>query len=403
MQRLLLHDDVPALASRPRWALGASGFRPFFLLAAAFATAIVPLWILVVAGVARPTGYLDATSWHAHEMVMGYAVAVIAGFLLTAVGNWTKRVTLLGTPLLALAALWVLGRVAMAFASILPRGVPALVDLAFLPALIVVLARPLVAARNWRNLIMLAFLGALFAANLVVHLDALGAMAIGAARHACLVATDVVMLVILVMAGRVFPMFTRNATGVASIRSIPSLDALTVAGMAVLTALDVLVPERAVTAVAAAAVGLLAIARAARWGTRHTARHPLLWILHAGYAWMVLGLLLRGLARVVPAIPGSLATHAVTVGAIGSLTLGMMARVSLGHSGRALVAPRAMAWGFAAITAAAFARAIVPLFAPGWYLAELVAAAGLWTVAFLLFLVAYLPVLVTPRVDGKPG
>ena len=336
-------------------------------------------------------------------MVLGYAVAVIAGFLLTAVGNWTQRETLVGTPLLALSALWVLGRVAMAFAGALPRGLPALVDLAFLPALIAVLARPLLATRSRRNFIMLGILGALFAANVVVHLDALGVMAMGSARRACLVAIDVVVLIILLIAGRVFPMFTRNTTGVTSIRSSPSLDVLTVSAMAILTLLDVLVPDHAATAAAAGGVGALAIVRAARWGTRHTARHPLLWILHAGYAWLALGLLLRALAGFDPAVPGSLATHALTVGAIGSLTLGMMARVSLGHTGRPPVASRPMAWAFGAITAAAFARAIVPLFVPGGYFATLVAAAGLWTVAFLLYLVACVPVLVMRRVDGKPG
>jgi uncharacterized protein involved in response to NO len=404
MQRsLLVQGELSEPAPRPRWALAEKGFRPFFLLAATFASAIVPLWILVIAGVLRPTSYLDATSWHAHEMVLGYAVAVIAGFLLTAVGNWTRRETLVGAPLLALSGLWVLGRVAMAFAGALPRGVPALVDLAFLPALIVVLARPLVAGRNRRNFVMLGILGALFVANVFVHLDALGMVAIGAARHACLVAVDIVALIVLVIAGRVFPMFTRNATGVTSIRSSPSLDVVTIVAMAVLTALDIVVPDGASTAAAAGAVGALAIARATRWGTQHTARHPLLWILHAGYAWLAVGLLQRALAHFVPTVPGSLATHALTVGAIGSLTLGMMARVALGHTGRALVASRPVVWAFGAITVAAFARAIVPLFAPGWYLATLVVAAGFWTLAFLLYLVAYVPALLMPRVDGKPG
>jgi uncharacterized protein involved in response to NO len=400
---LLLRREMPEPASRPRWALAAKGFRPFFLLVGVFASAIVPLWILVIAGILRPGGYLDAATWHAHEMVFGYTVAVLAGFLLTAVGNWTQRETIVGTPLLALSALWGLGRVAMLLAGALPREISALIDLAFLPALMLVLARPLVAARNRRNFIMLGVLGSLSATNLVVHLEALGVMAVGAARHACLVAVDVVVLAILVISGRVFPMFTRNATGVTSIRSSPLLDVLTIGAMAVLTVLDVLVPERAATAAAAGAVGVLALVRAARWGTWYAARQPLLWILHAGYGWLALGLLLRALAGFDAAVPGSLATHALTVGAVGSLTLGMMARVSLGHTGRALVASTPIVWAFGAITAATFARAIVPLFAPGWYFAELVVAAGLWTVAFILYLVSYVPVLLMPRVDGRPG
>jgi|SRR5579859_2511515 len=335
LRSILIHGALPEPASRPRWALGAKGFRPFFLLAAVFAGAIVPLWILVLAGAARPAGYVDATSWHAHEMVLGYALAVMAGFLLTAVGNWTQRETLTGAPLLGLAGLWGLGRVAMLFAGVLPRGLVALVDLAFLPALTVVLARPLVATGNRRNFVMLAVLGALFAADVVFHLAGVGVVGRGAARTACLVALDVVVLVTMIIAGRVFPMFTRNATGIAAVRSIPSLDLLTVVAMAILTLLDALVPGRAPASAFAGAVGLLAAARAARWGARHTARHPLLWILHAGYGWLVAGLLLRALAALAPGwLPGSLATHALTVGAVGSLTLGMMARVALGHTGR---------------------------------------------------------------------
>jgi uncharacterized protein involved in response to NO len=404
MQRaLLLHGELSEPLLRPRLALAAKGFRPFFLLAALFACAIVPLWILMVAGVLPPSVYLDAASWHAHEMVFGYSVAVIAGFLLTAVGNWTHRETLIGIPLLALSALWVLGRIALVSAGALPRGLPAVVDLAFLPTLIVALARPIVAARNLRNGVILAILGALFAANVIVHLDALGVTTIGTPRRACLVAVDVVLIVTLIITGRVLPMFTRNATGVASIRSSPRLGALAIAGMALLTVLDVLAPDSRGAATAAGAVGILALARAAHWGTLHCIRHPLLWILHAGYAWIPLGLFLRVLASFDAGVPGSLATHALTVGAIGSLTLGMMARVALGHTARVLVASRVTVWAFGAVTGATVVRAIVPLFAPGWYFAELVAAAGLWTVAFILYLVTYMPVLSMPRVDGKPG
>jgi uncharacterized protein involved in response to NO len=404
MQRsLLLLGASPESASRPGWAVAAKGFRPFFLLAGVFASTIIPVWILVVAGVLRPAGYLDPTSWHAHEMVLGFAVAVIAGFLLTAVGNWTQRETLVGIPLLGLSMLWVLGRLAMLLGGVLPPWLVALLDLAFLPALIVVLARPLIGANNRRNFVMLAVLGALFVANVLVHLEALGLVAIGTARHAMLVAVDVVALIILIIAGRVFPMFTRNATGASTIRSSPALDLVTVAAMAALTVIDAIVPEHLAGGAAAGLVGVLSVARAARWGTLHTGRHPLLWVLHTGYAWLALGLLLRALAVVVPAVPASFATHAITVGAFGSLTLGMMARVSLGHTGRPLVAPRPVAWAFGAITAAGVGRVIAPLVAPRWYLQELGAAGALWTAAFLLFLVAYGRVLVAPRADGRPG
>ena len=173
--------------------------------------------------------------------------------------------------------------------------------------------------------------------------------------------------------------------------------------MAVLTVLDAVLPDSRTAAVVAGGVGLLAAARAVHWGTRHTPRHPLLWILHAGYAWLILGLLLREVAVFYPAVPASLATHALTVGAIGSLTLGMMARVSLGHGGRPMVAARATVWAFAAISAAAVARVVVPMLAPGWYFTSLLVAGSLWTVAFLVYLVSYGPVLWASRLDGKPG
>jgi uncharacterized protein involved in response to NO len=403
MQRPLpLHGEILRPASRPQWALAAKGFRPFFLLAAGFASAIVPVWLLVIVGVVHPSAYLPATLWHAHEMVFGFAVAVIAGFLLTAVGNWTQRETLTGTPLLALAALWLAGRLAMLAAAELPRGSAAAVDLAFLPLLMIAIGRPLVAARNRRNFVMLAILAALFVADVFVHLDALGLAPPGSARRACLVGLDVVVLVILVIAGRVFPMFTRNATGVTTIRSNRPLDVLAIAGMAMLTVVDAEAPETVGAAAVAGVVGIVAIARAWGWRTRHIVQHPLLWILHVGYAWVGAGLLLRALAG-AQVVPPSLATHALTVGAIGSLTLGMMARIALGHTGRPLLVSRSIAWSFGALTAAAVARVLVPVFWPGWYFVALCVAGGLWTVAFLVYLAVYAPILTSPRIDGKAG
>jgi uncharacterized protein involved in response to NO len=404
MQRLLpLHADLPEPASRPRLAVAAKGFRPFFLLAAAFATVIVPLWILVLAGVVPHESYLAPATWHAHEMVFGFAVAVIAGFLLTAVGNWTKRETLVGAPLFALAALWVAGRIAVYVGGVLPRGLPAALDLAFLPALTIVITPRLVAARDRHRFSMPPVLIALFAANVVVHLEPLGVVGAGAGRHACLVAVDIVVFVILAIAGRVFPVFTRNATGVDSIGSSRRLEVLTLAAMVVLVVLDTIIPESLAAAAASGTVGLLAVARARHWGTARVARHPLLWILHVGYAWVPLGLLLRAASAFHPQVSSSLATHALTVGAIGSLTLGMMARVALGHTGRPLVASRPMAWAFAAMTLAAFARVLGPLLLPRAYLLTLILAGGFWTAAFLVYFVVYAPILWRPRVDGRAG
>lgn len=402
---LLLHGATSeAAASDPSPPLLAKGFRPFFLLAAFYAVAMVALWLAVLYGKIAPSSYLQPVTWHAHEMIWGFVVAVVAGFLLTAVGNWTERETVTRAPLAGLALLWLAGRLAMLFAGVLPRGIPAAVDLAFLPVLGVVLARPLVAAKNRRNFVMLVIVAALFAANLVVHLEGLALLSPGAAHVASSFSLDVIVLLILLIAGRVFPSFTRNATGVATIRNIPWLDRSCVVAMVALLVVDVVAPAAGrVAPTLAGVVGLLAAARAVHWGARHSLRDPLLWILHVGYGWLVIGLLLRGSAGLLAAPSGSVATHALTVGAIGSLTLGMMARVALGHTGRMLVAPRAMAAGFVAITLAALARVLGPWLLPAHYLIWLVAAGVAWVLSFAVFLAAYTPVLCRPRVDGRPG
>ena len=383
-------------------AVAAKGFRPFFLLAGGFAASIVPLWILTLLGVFRPGTYLDATHWHAHEMVFGFVAAVLAGFLLTAVANWTERETLVGLPLLALSGLWVAGRLALVLSAYVPRWVPATADLAFLPVLFVVLARPLLAARSRRNFVLLAVVGALCLANVSVHLDVLGVLP-GWRRRGCLVGVDIVVLVLLLIAGRIFPMFTRNATKIASIRSHPRLDACTGASMALLVVLDAAIDSPAITAAVAGVTAVLAVARSVHWGARHSAGQPLLWVLHVGYAWIPLGLGLRAAGAFLEWMPASVATHALTVGAIGTLTLGMMSRVTLGHTGLSLVPRAGATLSFAAMTLAALVRVGGPLFGAATYRATVYAAGALWTVAFAAFVLVHARTLLSPRADGKPG
>lgn len=392
----------PAVPGHAGAVIARKGFRPFFLLAAGFAVAVVPLWMLALLGVVDPNGYFDATSWHAHEMIFGFAVAVIAGFLLTAVASWTQRETVVGAPLMALSALWLLGRAALVLGHVLPRWAPAACDLAFLPALAFAIGRPLVASKNRKNFVMLALIAALGLSNLAMHLDVLGVLP-GLRRRGSLVGVDLVVLMILVMAGRVFPMFTRNVTGVQSIRSLPAVDAAAVAAMALLTMADVGAPGATATPWIAAATGLLALARSATWGARYSFRTPLLWVLHVGYLWIPIGLVLRALAARTSFIPGAVATHALTVGAIGTITLGMMARVALGHTGRTLTTSRTVTASFVLVTLASVARVGTPLLGALEYRTGLLAAGVLWTAAFALYLVAYVPVLVSPRVDGREG
>ena len=382
--------------------LAAKAFRPFFLLAGGFAALILPVWLLTLAGVLGPGRYLDAITWHAHEMVFGFTMAVIAGFLLTAVGNWTGRETLVGSPLLAASALWLAGRVAMAAGASLPRGVPALVDLAFAPVLVVAIARPLFATKNRRNFVMVAVLFALWVGNLVVHLEALGIVH-GWSHRALITSIDVVVLLMVVISGRIVPMFTKNGTGVASVHGRPTFDKVAIAAMLATVLLDATTTEPKLAGTAAGLTALAIVVRGWTWGTRSTARVPLLWILHAGHAWLAIGLGLRAVSAFTSAVPPVLATHALTVGAIGALTLGMMARVGLGHTGRPLAVSKAVTGAFALVTLAAVVRVGGPLLDVSWYRATVYTAGILWTLAFAIFVVVYAPVLTSARPDGKPG
>lgn len=384
--------------------LAAKGFRPFFLLAGAFAALVLPVWLLTLAGVlgAAGPGYLPAMTWHAHEMIFGFAIAVFAGFLLTAVSNWTGRETLVGTPLLGACALWTLGRIAMALAASLPRGVPALVDLAFLPVLAFALARPLAATRNRRNFVMVAALLVLWLANLAIHLDALGVLP-GATRRALGVALDVVVLLMIMMTGRVVPMFTKNATGVTAVRAQPALDKVAIAAMVATLLLDATTSDPRLAGTAALVTAFFVAARSSTWGTRHTARIPMLWILHVGQAWIVAGLALRGASAFTTSVPAIVATHALTVGAIGGLTLGMMSRVTLGHTGRPLLSSPAVTLSFWLMTCAALVRVAGPLLDVAAYRTWVFASGILWTLAFAVFVFVHAPVLAAARVDGKPG
>jgi uncharacterized protein involved in response to NO len=385
--------------------LAASGFRPFFLAAALFAALAVPMWLLVMNGsISVGGGYLQPMSWHAHEMVFGYSSAVVAGFLLTAVKNWTGRETATGGALLALAFLWLLGRVVLALGSRLPLSLVAIIDLAFLPAVALTIGRPIIAAGNKRNYVMLAVLGALFAANASVHLDALGVLE-GFQLRGSHAGVGIIVLLAAIIAGRVIPMFTRNATGSKAVVSVKALDVAALAAIALHSVLDVASPFSWPAGVTALVAAGLVVARSARWGSVAALRHPLLWILHFGHGWIAVGLALRAASIAFPSIPASAGTHALTVGAIGSLTLGMMARVSLGHTGRPLVATPITVVAFALVTLAACLRVFGPLVGgvSVSYLTWLAVSGALWSCAFALYVAAYAKILVSPRADGKPG
>ena len=382
---MLIPVEAPARPVDPaRCALFDLGFRPFYLLAGAFAALAVPLWAAEYAGWLAGPGIV----WHAHEMIFGYAFAVIAGFLLTAVRVWTGRPTPTGAALAGIAALWLLAR-GLAFWS-LPAA--AWAGAVFALALAWGIGRPLLAAGNRRNYFFIVLVLALGAAGVVLQrLPQLG-VAIG---------LDVVLFVMAVVAGRVVPMFTNNGVPGAGARRHSWVEAAALGAILALLAADVAQRTELAAAIAAFAAAAHAV-RLALWSPLRTLRKPIVWILHASYAWIVVHLALRGLTG-FGLLPYALGTHALTVGAIGGLTLGMMTRTARGHTARPLAAGRAEIAAYALVQLAALARVFVPLALPAAYVGATLVAAAFWFLAFALFVAAYVPILTRPRLDGQPG
>lgn len=385
-----------------RWPILALGFRPFFLLAAIFAAAAVPAWLLMYEGLLEPAPYLPPTIWHGHEMIFGFAVAVIAGFLLTAATNWTGRRTATGLGLGALAALWIAGRLGLLIPQT-PAWLAVLLDVAFLPALAIVLAVPLLATGNRRNVVFPVLLLTLGCLNLSIHLGAAGAMDWDPSR-ALRVAIDLILLIIAVLGGRVIPSFTKNALPHAKVAPCPKASILALASIAALAIAEIATGNPLVTGAVALVAGLINILRMRGWGTFATLRHPILWILHVGYSWLAVGLILRGVAELTDLIPLDAGTHAVTLGAVGSMIVGMMSRVALGHTGRSIVpAPMTVA-AYWLVNLAALLRVLFSLVSDDTLrAASLIGSGVLWSLAFLLFALVYLPILSRPRADGRPG
>jgi uncharacterized protein involved in response to NO len=377
------------------------GFRPFFLLAGISALLLIPLWIYVYTTGSDDFSYYGAMSWHSHEMIFGYSVAVISGFLLTAVRNWTGLQTPGGTALVALVALWLAGRVSPFFADTLPHWLIAVVDTAFLPVLTIAIAIPLIRRRQKHNMVFLFVLAAMALANIMVHLQMLGFTQTSAKRGTYF-AVYLIVLLITILGGRVIPFFTEKGIPGAETKQHKAVEYTSVGALLLLILLDL----SDATPVAVVIVSILAaIAHGARlygWYQKAVWSVPLLWVLHLGYAWLVTGLLLKALSAAGLVNP-MLAIHAFTAGGIGTITLGMMARVSLGHTGRLLQVGSSMTWAFALVNMAGFARVFLPVIATGSYSVWIVMSGVLWSAAFLLFVISYTGVLLKPRVDGLPG
>jgi uncharacterized protein involved in response to NO len=359
------------------------------------------LWIPAFTGGRALSTYYGQIGWHSHEMIFGYAAGVIAGFLLTSVRNWTGLATATGGSLAALVALWLLGRILPFFSATLPVWLISVVDLAFLPALTANIGVPLARHGEKRNLLFLPLMLGLFAANLLVHLELLGLVA-GIARHGIFLGLYLIILLIVIMGGRVIPFFTERALLGVVIKRRPLIEWLAPLTVIAFMLAEILFPN---SEVAGALAGLAAIINGIRvvsWYSRRYWQVPLLWVLHLGYGWIVVGFLLKA-AACFGLIAPQFTVHALTVGGIGVLTLGMMARVSLGHTARPLRVESSMIIAFILINLATVLRGLLPAIFPLWF-SQLVSLSGmLWIAAFLMFVIVYAPILTRPRIDGQPG
>ena len=395
-------DRQGASVALGRLSVLAYGFGPFFLLGAIFAALAVPLWLAAYTGALALPSPLPASLWHGHEMLFGYAAAVLAGFLLTATPSWSGRPPVSGIGLGVLALIWLAGRAASSVGGVFP-ALAAAVDLAFLPALAIAITPALQAAPR-RNRVFLPLLGVLLLANLGVHLDALDLLP-GLGAIALRVALDLLALLIALIGGRVVPAFTGNALAARGkaepLRTFSVRDRLAIGALVLMLLADLLGFTRAAGAIALAAA-LLNAWRLHGWGGSRTLREPILWVLHLGYLWLAIGLAWKGWVDLSGFLPPADALHGLAIGAVGTMTLAIMSRATLGHTGRPLHAPPPVVAAYLLVGAAAIARLAAPV-APAHAVSLLVISGTLWSLAFVGFVFSLGPALVQPRIDSRPG
>jgi uncharacterized protein involved in response to NO len=380
------------------------GFRPFFLAAGAYAALAMLLWLPVLFGKLALPIAIPPRDWHIHEMVYGYAAAAIAGFLLTAIPNWTGRPPVCGGALLALVLAWIAGRLAMATSALIGELAAVLVDLLFLPLVAVVAGREIVSAGNRRNFKILGVLAVLTAGNAVFHLEVLRD---GVAGYGQRIGLAAVVGLIVLIGGRIVPAFTRNALLRRGPGRLPQpfgrFDIAAVAAAVLALSAWTVAPDAPTTGVLAGAAGVLQAARLARWAGDRCRGDWLVLVLHVAYGFIPLGFLLLGAANLLPrlAMPGA-AAHAWGVGALGMMTLAVMSRATLGHTGRPLAAsPGTVAVYVLALTAAV-AR-VAAAFPSDADVALLYVAAIAWVGAFAGFAIVYGPMVLGPRPEAGPA
>ncbi len=404
-ERRTLSEQEPLDLRRRRMAASPpilrGGFRPFFLGAAVWAVLAILIWMFALSGdIAFPRG-LDSLAWHRHEMVFGFAGAAVAGFLLTAIANWTGRPPIAGWPLASLIGLWAAGRLALLVMPGPLVPVAAVLDVSLYIVLAAIAVREVVASSN-RNLPVSLLVLLFGAADALDYLCITGQFGDDLLGIRC--GLSILIIMISVVGGRIIPTFTRNWMAKRGISAgLPAqpgaYDVATIAASAAALVLWILVPAAKVTGAVLIASAVLQAVRLARWRGLATVKDPLLLVLHIGYAWLVVGLMLLGLAILSVDVPRTAAIHALAVGAVGTLILGVTTRASLGHTGRALRAAFPTVAGYVLISLAGLTRLATAFdyidYLPGLYL-----SATLWVAAFLLFLVVYGPILAKPRVQA---
>ncbi len=393
-------------SSPKKFALWQLGFRPFFLAAVLWAIVAVGLWVAFWPGWAQaPLLGLAPMDWHAHEMVFGYASAVIAGFLLTAVRNWTGVQTWQGWRLALLLALWLMARLGMLLGGQQAVVWVAAADLLFMALLIVAVSLPVIRVRQWKHFGLIAKLVLILAGNAVFYLGAAGVVSQGV-RWGVFSGLYFVLALIFVMGRRVIPFFIEKGVEDAnvSLKNYRWLDVSSLILFLLFWWFDTFQPgSDAVVMALSVALFLLHGFRLLGWWHRGIWAKPLLWVLYLGYAFLVAGFALKALAGLAGISP-FLALHAFAYGGIGMITAGMMARVSLGHTGRNVFQPPAIVGPmFALLLAGTVVRVVLPLFFGGHYALWILISQLLWIAAFCLFVTYYLPIFLRPRIDGRPG
>jgi uncharacterized protein involved in response to NO len=385
-------SPVPRLRSYEGPALFSYGFRPFFLFGSLYAGLAVLVWLPVFTGELALASAFAPRDWHIHEMLYGTLSAIITGFLLTAIPNWTGRLPLQGTALIVLVAAWLLGRIAVTFSAMIGWLPAAVTDVGFLLLVAAAAAREIVAGGNWSNLKVVSLVVLLATGNICFHLEVHFA---GAADYSIRLGLAVVVMLMTLIGGRIVPSFTRNWLSRENPGRLPvsfnRFDAIVIAASAATLVLWIVMPQSPATGAALMMAGILQGMRLARWAGDRTARERLVLILHLGYAFIPLGFLLLGAAS-FDLVPVAAGVHAWGGGAAGTMTLAVMTRASLGHTGHVLTASRGTQAIYAAVLLAAMIR-ITAALAPAYVIPLSVTAAILWASAFLGFGVAYGPML----------